>query len=117
MHVANRQGRDLPPLCNSATFEYAQPDRNPTDIGKSCGGIRRKVELMTSEWSGSGRHGSGSSCKQVGHRRAARVQKPLSKSEVTVDNPGFEVGRKEGDDEGTERGETGSRKGALSGQV
>jgi hypothetical protein len=39
------------------------------------------------------------------------------KSEVTVDNPGFEVGRKEGDDEGTERGETGSRKGALSGQV
>jgi hypothetical protein len=39
------------------------------------------------------------------------------KSKVTVDNPGFEVGRKEGDDEGTERGETGSGKGALSGQV
>jgi hypothetical protein len=39
------------------------------------------------------------------------------KSQVTVDNPGFEVGRKEGDDESTERGETGSRKGALSGQV
>ena len=47
----------------------------------------------------------------------ALVKVKETESEVTVDNPGFEVGRKEGDDEGTERGETGSRKGALSGQV